>query len=85
MLNTCYFYCEQCKKERHFVPLHRAFKFAGVSRSTMYYWIDKQWVHWRELPSGRRIICEESLSHSAKGNSDAGPPAEKSSRKGTAA
>ncbi len=61
MLNISCFFCDHCKKDSRFVPVHRAMKVAGVSRSTIYYWIDKEWVHWRELPSGRRIICEDSL------------------------
>lgn len=69
MQNISCFFSERCKKETHFIRLHQAFKAAGVSRSTIYYWIDKQWVHWRELPSGRRIICEESLSHPSPNSS----------------
>jgi len=57
------FFCEHCKKETHFLPIQYAVALAGVSRSTMYYWMDRRWVHWRELPSRRRIICKESLSH----------------------
>jgi len=26
------------------------------------YWMDHSWIHWRELPSSRRVICVESLS-----------------------
>jgi predicted DNA-binding transcriptional regulator AlpA len=58
------FFCDHCRKETHFVPIHRAILITGVSRSTVYYWIDKEWVHWVELPSGRRAICVESLRHS---------------------
>ncbi len=36
----------------------------GVSRSTIYYWMDRGWIHWRLLPSGRRVICMSSLSSS---------------------
>lgn len=61
MLNICCFYCKRCEKETHFVPLHRVRSLTGVSRSTIYYWIDKEWVHWVELPSGRKLLCKESL------------------------
>jgi len=57
------FYCEHCKTETHFVPIHRATAIAGVSRSTIRYWIKNEWVHWIELPSGRKVICERSLCH----------------------
>jgi predicted site-specific integrase-resolvase len=57
------FFCEHCKKKTSFVPIYRALQLAGVSRGTVYYWMKREWVHWRVLPSGRRILCEESLSH----------------------
>lgn len=56
------FFCDHCHKETKFLPLHSAIALAGVSRSTMYYWMERRWVHWRESPSGRRLICEASLS-----------------------
>ena len=56
------FFCEHCQRETHFVPIQFALALTGVSRSTMYYWMDRRWIHWRELPSRRRIICKESLS-----------------------
>ena len=61
MVSISCFYCDHCSKETHFVPIHKAIRITGVSRSTIYYWIDKGWVHWVELPSARRLICEESL------------------------
>jgi hypothetical protein len=48
------------------MPIRKTVLMAGVSRSTVYYWMDRAWIHWRELPSGRRIICQESLSHQAR-------------------
>ena len=56
------FFCHHCQKETHFLPIQFAVALTGVSRSTMYYWMDRRWIHWRELPSRRRIICKESLS-----------------------
>ena len=60
------FFCEHCHKETKFAPIRNTVLIAGVSRSTVYYWMDRAWIHWRELPSGRRIICQESLSHQAR-------------------
>jgi len=60
------FYCEHCQKETHFLPIQFAVAITGVSRSTVYYWMDRRWIHWRELPSRRRVICKESLSHRAR-------------------
>jgi len=56
------FFCETCKKQTAFLPVYRAQYVAGVSRSTIHYWMRHAWVHWRELPSGRRVLCVESLS-----------------------
>jgi predicted site-specific integrase-resolvase len=49
-----------------FLPIRNTIQVAGVSRSTVYYWMERAWIHWRELPSGRRVICQESLSHQAR-------------------
>jgi predicted DNA-binding transcriptional regulator AlpA len=59
------FFCDRCQKETKFLPIHATREAAGVSRSTMYYWMERAWIHWRELPSGRRIICQASLSRRA--------------------
>jgi len=59
------FFCEPCQKESNFLPIYMVMKTAGVCRSTIYYWMDRGWVHWRELPSGRRLICETSLTRPA--------------------
>lgn len=61
-LLTSPFFCEHCQKETRFLPIHFALAVAGVSRSTIYYWMEHGWIHWRRLPSGRRVICQESLS-----------------------
>lgn len=53
--------CGVCGQDADFVPIYLAAKIAAVSRSTMYYWIEKKWVHWCELASGRKIICRNSL------------------------
>jgi|SRR5712671_510939 len=60
------FLCEHCRKETKFLPIHTAIQVAGVSRSAVYYWMKNAWIHWRELRSGRRVICKESLSHRAR-------------------
>ena len=61
-LPTARFFCEECGKETRFLPMHVARSIAGVSRTTMYYWIQRDWVHCRILASGRRVVCQESLS-----------------------
>lgn len=59
------FFCEGCQKESNFLPIYAVIKVAGVSRSTIYYWLEHGWVHCLQLPSGRRVICESSLSRPA--------------------
>jgi predicted DNA-binding transcriptional regulator AlpA len=59
------FTCDVCQRETRFLSLQNSMKSAGVCRSTMYYWMERGWIHWRELPSGRRMICYNSLSRPA--------------------
>jgi hypothetical protein len=60
-LLATHFYCEHCLKETRFMPIHFAIQEMGVSRTTMYNWMRRKQVHWREKPSGRAMICLESL------------------------
>lgn len=55
-------FCERCKAEAQFVSVTTASNMLDVCRSTIYYWIDHGWVHWYELPSGRRLLCMCSLA-----------------------
>jgi len=49
------FFCEHCKKDTKFLPIRNTIQIAGISRSTLYYWMERAWIHWRELPSNRRV------------------------------
>jgi len=73
--------CEYCHKETRFLALHSAIALSGVSRSTMYYWMEHRWIHWRETPSGRRLICEASLSRPVPDTVEVLPPLGKNSPK----
>jgi hypothetical protein len=66
------FSCEHCQKPTQFLGISRAMRLLGVSRSTIYYWMDRGWIHWRLLPSGRRVICLESLSSPGKPSAASG-------------
>jgi hypothetical protein len=57
------FFCEHCRKETKFMPINFAAKEIGVSRATIYIWMQRLRVHWLELPSGRPMICQQSLLH----------------------
>ena len=59
------FFCERCGQKCEMIPVYKASKFAGVCRSTIYYWIDREWIHWNTLASGRRLICANSLVHAS--------------------
>src|SRR5467141_1723740 len=59
------FFCEHCRKDTTFFSITMALQITGVCRSTVYYWMENSWVHWCELPSGRRVICQESLVRQA--------------------
>jgi hypothetical protein len=56
------FFCEHCSSTARFLNPSQAAVVAAVSRSTIYHWMGRGLVHWRLLPSGRRVICVESLS-----------------------
>lgn len=59
------FPCEHCGCVTQFIGTSRAVRLMGVSRSTIYYWMERGWIHWRLLPSGRRVICRAALSSGA--------------------
>ena len=54
-------YCKTCKKQTTFLPVYFAVAFSGRSRRTIYNWMERGLIHWRPLPTGRRLICRESL------------------------
>ncbi len=56
------FFCEHCGCVNQFVGVARVIRLTGVSRSTVYYWMEHGWIHWRVLPNRRRVICLGSLS-----------------------
>ena len=51
------------EEDTHEGTIRNTIQVAGISRSTLYYWMERAWIHWRELPSNRRVICQESLSN----------------------
>src|SRR5260370_42526653 len=61
LLSAAHF-CDHCQQETQFLPLHSAIVLAGVSRSTMYYWMERRWIHWRAEPSGRLPTSLASLN-----------------------
>jgi len=58
------FLCEHCGSQTQFASISRVLRVLGVSRSTIYQWMQRGLIHWRLLPSGRRMICQASLSSS---------------------
>ena len=55
-------FCACCGSEKETIPIYTAMRLVDVSRSTIYNWMDKGWVHYARLPSGRRMICRDSLT-----------------------
>ena len=47
------------------MPIHFAILEIGVSRTTMYRWMQRKQVHWLEKPSGRAMICLQSVMRKA--------------------
>jgi hypothetical protein len=73
-------FCEHCKRDTKFLPIRNTIQIAGVSRSTVYYWMDHAWVHWRVLASGRRVICQESVSRRCPPESETAEASQRSIR-----
>jgi hypothetical protein len=55
------FFCASCKKDVDFLSISTASRMATICRATIYYWMERGWIHWSELPNGRRVVCQESL------------------------
>ena len=75
LLGTSHF-CEHCQKDTRFIPIHFALAQSGRSRATLYNWMKRSWIHWREEPNGRRLVCEEALTRQAvlRSRTDPGSP-----------
>jgi predicted DNA-binding transcriptional regulator AlpA len=56
-------FCRTCGCEQRLITVYQAALLIGVSRATLYHWMKRGWIHWLELPSKRRLICLQSLSH----------------------
>jgi hypothetical protein len=54
-------FCNKCGQTKDLVTVRTALMVTEVSRSTLYYWMKKDWIHWLRIPSGRRVICRDSL------------------------
>jgi hypothetical protein len=60
-MRSIHAYCSECKATVEFVPPLLAQIVAGVSRRTIYNWLDRRWVHSVLLANTRRMICVPSL------------------------
>jgi predicted site-specific integrase-resolvase len=61
-------FCADCACEKEAVPIYKAMSLVGVSRRTIYNWVEKGWVHCTHLPNGRRMVCRDSLVGRAGAN-----------------
>jgi hypothetical protein len=55
--------CFRCGRETIHLSVARAAQAAGVTRATMYNWINRSLVHCVVRPSGRKFVCTESVVH----------------------
>jgi len=55
--------CPECGRSIKLVAIRTASEIVGVSRKTMYQWIDKGWVSTARIASGRQLVCLTSLLH----------------------
>ena len=53
--------CPQCHREITLMTFPRACQIVGISRKTMYQWVDKKLVSAVRSASGRLLICFSSL------------------------
>ena len=58
-------FCHRCVRETEHVRIYVARKTAGVSRPTIYRWIETGDVHACRGPGGLRMVCRESLVNPA--------------------
>jgi hypothetical protein len=54
-------HCIHCGRNTMMLTVNEAFVLARCSRRTIYYWIAKGKLHLFELPSGRTLICMNSI------------------------
>jgi hypothetical protein len=60
------YFCETCQKETEFLPIRLTLSVTGIPRRTLYNWMERQWIHWLQLPNGRRLVCQNSLSQQGR-------------------
>ena len=60
------FFCETCQILAEFQSVQETIAKVNISRSTLYFWMDRGWVHWLVLPNNRRLICLESLARQGR-------------------
>ena len=59
--------CVICGRSTRFINISHAKKLLGVDRSTIYSWMKREWIHVGRMPSGRALICAESLWSQERG------------------
>lgn len=60
--STAFLYCEQCARTTQHLSVKNTMSVTAVSRSSVYFWMKRGWIHWRTLPGGHRLICRDGLS-----------------------
>jgi hypothetical protein len=55
------FACPHCGRPTVHLNISRSAELAQVTRTTVHAWMQRGLVHWIVRPSGRRLICANSL------------------------
>jgi hypothetical protein len=55
------YFCVECGKLTDHLSVSGTAESIQVTRTTIYNWMRRRQVHWVLRPSGRKLICQESL------------------------
>lgn len=55
-------FCPACRKQSPYLHIDSAVIVSGIPRRTLYRWMKRGWIHWRTLPNGQRLLCQECLT-----------------------
>jgi hypothetical protein len=56
--------CSACRQKVGWLTVDEVGRASGMTRRTIYNWINRAWVHTRRLPNGRWLVCARSLDSS---------------------
>ncbi len=54
-------WCERCREQVQMITAEEAACLTGVSRRTIYRWVENETLHFDEMPEGELLVCVNSL------------------------